>query len=36
MILLASGEIESCKWNAARMYKKIFEHKERILKDEKL
>ena len=35
MILLGCGDIESCKWNAQRMYKKIFTYKENNLQNEK-
>ena len=35
MILLAAGEVESCKWNAHRLYQKIFEQKEAWLSIEK-
>jgi hypothetical protein len=33
MILLASGELESCLWNVQRMYKKINDYKENIMNE---
>lgn len=35
MILLQAGELDSCIYNSARMYKKIFDYKENNLQNEK-
>jgi hypothetical protein len=36
MILLHAGDIDSCMYNAERMYKRIFDFKESNLQNEKL
>lgn len=35
MILLGAGEIKDCKYNAEKIYKKSFEHKELNLTPER-